>query len=550
MKFIFWLSRLGVLSLLTLAIVAGCVTRGLQAVDTLGVAARAQSTCAPIVLIERDSVWRYLDDGTDQGSDWRALTFNDTGWPSGPAELGYGDVQTTTVSYGPDGGNKPITTYFRHAFTLTNADDVSALQLDLQRDDGAVIYLNGTEVARSNMPTSAIIHTTLAITTVSSNNEQTFFNFPLTKSVGEGKNVVAVEIHQVSPDSSDIGFNLRLSGQRGCPTPTPTPSPPPCVPDQAATTRFAVIGDFGANTSAERDVAGLVKGWNPQFVVTTGDNSYPDASTLALLDTNVGKYYWEYIYPYTGTYTVSIGAPATPIAPASFNRFWPVAGNHDWNNSNGLSAYRDFFNLPGNERYYSVTVGSVGLFMIGSDPNEPDGIDSQSIQAQWLQSTLATSSAPWKIVVFHHPVFTSGILHPSNPILAWPFKAWGADIVLNGHVHNYERFEVDGFPYIVNGLGGNLIYLSGLPIAGSLIQYDDFHGAQLVDANQHGITFSFYNLAKEKIDQLTLGCPPAPFGQATPTPTATATPVPTAVATLPTSTPTKLAGVYLPVVNR
>ena len=116
-------------------------------------AARAADT----TLVPTGAVWKYLDNGSDQGTAWRASGFNDSTWPSGAAQLGYGDGdEVTTVGFGPDANNKFITTYFRRAFSVTNAAAFNALTLRLMRDDGAVVYLNGVEVWRTNMPTGTI----------------------------------------------------------------------------------------------------------------------------------------------------------------------------------------------------------------------------------------------------------------------------------------------------------------------------------------------------------------------------------------------------------
>src|SRR6266436_9612961 len=75
--------------------------------------------------ISSNSTWKYLDNGSDQGTGWRATNFNDSAWASGPAPLGYGDASgvspLTMVSFGPDSNNKYITTYFRQSFLVTNA---------------------------------------------------------------------------------------------------------------------------------------------------------------------------------------------------------------------------------------------------------------------------------------------------------------------------------------------------------------------------------------------------------------------------------------------
>ncbi|SVC01569.1 uncharacterized protein METZ01_LOCUS254423, partial [marine metagenome] len=151
-------------------------------------------------LIEEGSLWKYLDDGTDQGLAWTYIDFDDSAWSAGNAELGYGDGdEETVVSYGPDNNNKYITTYFRHTFNNNNSDDIQTLSIRLKRDDGAIIYLNGIEVLRSNMPAGAISYDTYASSTVSGSDEDTFFEWTISANeITDGQNIVAVELHQVN----------------------------------------------------------------------------------------------------------------------------------------------------------------------------------------------------------------------------------------------------------------------------------------------------------------------------------------------------------------
>ena len=119
----------------------------------------------PNPLIALGSNWRYLDNGTDQGTNWQARLFNDSSWASGPAQLGYGDGdEATIVSFGPDSANKYITTYFRQAFTVLNPSEFTNVEARLLVDDGAVVYLNGQEVMRANLPAGAISAATTALT--------------------------------------------------------------------------------------------------------------------------------------------------------------------------------------------------------------------------------------------------------------------------------------------------------------------------------------------------------------------------------------------------
>src|SRR6185295_18051452 len=116
---------------------------------------------ASSMLIRRGAVWKYHDLGQDLGIDWRAPEYDDTGWAQGPAKLGYGnDDEGTVLSFGPDEDLKYLTAYFRRTFTVADPSAIDGLTVLLQRDDGAVIYLNGTEVARSNLPAGTISFST------------------------------------------------------------------------------------------------------------------------------------------------------------------------------------------------------------------------------------------------------------------------------------------------------------------------------------------------------------------------------------------------------
>lgn len=167
-------------------------------------------------LIAQGASWKYLDDGSDQGTAWREADFDDSAWWAGDAQLGYGDGdEKTVVGYGPDGGARYVTTWFRHAFSVSDPSAQQSLRLRLLRDDGAVVYFNGAEVARSNMPSGPIDYLSLAATGVSGGDEDMFVEFavdpPLLVS---GRNVVAVELHQSSRSSADVSFDLALDGVR------------------------------------------------------------------------------------------------------------------------------------------------------------------------------------------------------------------------------------------------------------------------------------------------------------------------------------------------
>jgi hypothetical protein len=175
----------------------------------------ASSEILTMQLVPRGSVWRYLDNGTNLGANWIAISFNDSLWISGPARLGYGgDTEVTRVSFGPNPGAKYITTYFRRTFEVAAANVFRSVKLRLVRDDGAVVYLNGVEVFRSNMPGGAIGSSTPASASLSGGDEfiAVETNLPPT-ALRNGTNALAVEVHQQNGGSSDLGFDLALDAE-------------------------------------------------------------------------------------------------------------------------------------------------------------------------------------------------------------------------------------------------------------------------------------------------------------------------------------------------
>ena len=174
-----------------------------------------------VELIARSSQWSYLDTGVAAGVGWTHAGFDDATWKTGSGPLGYGDGHiVTTVEWGP-GPDKAMTTYFRHVFTATDTESFTGLRLSVMRDDGAVVYLNGVEILRPNMPEGPIAHDTPAATSVGGPDEATYFDADIEGTLAEGKNVVAVEVHQSDAASSDLAFDLGLVAKR------PAPAEPP-----------------------------------------------------------------------------------------------------------------------------------------------------------------------------------------------------------------------------------------------------------------------------------------------------------------------------------
>jgi hypothetical protein len=163
-------------------------------------------------LVAVESTWKYCVTGTALDASWKTTNFNDAAWPSGPAELGYGNSPRTTIGYGTDASHKYITTYFRKTFVVGNPAAFTNLSVGLKRDGGAVIYLNGQEIWRDNMPAGAIDYSTLATRSVTGDDETTFFHGNGTNYLVAGTNLLAIELHQSSQSNDDLSFDLTLTG--------------------------------------------------------------------------------------------------------------------------------------------------------------------------------------------------------------------------------------------------------------------------------------------------------------------------------------------------
>lgn len=172
------------------------------------------AVAADVPLIPFGSTWKYLDNGSNQGTAWRANVFNDAAWPAGPAELGYGDGdEATVVSFGPNANAKYVTTYFRKTITIADPTAFAGYAMRIHRDDGVIVYVNGTEVLRQNFSQGTISSSALAYQAVSTSEEDQLLQLLLTPAqFTSGSNTIAVEVHQNAANSSDLSFDLELLG--------------------------------------------------------------------------------------------------------------------------------------------------------------------------------------------------------------------------------------------------------------------------------------------------------------------------------------------------
>ena len=384
-------------------------------------APRAQSN----VLVATSATWRFLDNGSNQGTAWRALAFNDSTWASGPAQLGYGDGdEATLVSFGPNASAKYTTTYFRHAFSVANPALYQSLSLRVMRDDGVVVYLNGTEVFRSNLPTGAIAYNTLASAAIGGADESAFQLTTVSPSLlVSGNNVLAVEMHQSGGTSTDISFALELTGggitltrgpylQLGTPTSTvirwrtSAPASSRVLYGPTFDTLGSSVSDATLRTNHEVMLTGLtpdtpycyavgtttttLAGGDPSYCFTTapsvgtpdgtriwvlGDSGTADANARAVRDA---------FYGWMGTQTPNLflmlgdnayetgtdaqfQAAVFDMYPETLRRavLWPTLGNHDGataDSATGTGPYYDIFTLPKSAQAGGVASGTEAYY--------------------------------------------------------------------------------------------------------------------------------------------------------------------------------------------
>lgn len=261
------------------------------------------------------------------------------------------------------------------------------------------------------------------------------------------------------------------------------------LPSAGKPVRLAAFGDSGKGNGAQRRVAAAVERFDPDLVLLLGDIAYPSGK-----DKHYGPKFFE---PY---------AALLPRIP-----FLPAVGNHDYGNTRerekGLArygVYRSVFRRP---PYYSFDAGPVHF--VSLDTNRAFGIQAAAgleEQAAWLAADLAASKQPWKIVFCHVQLYSSpphGDHALLRRVLEPVLKEGGADLVLQGHSHLYERGENDGVVYATVGTGG-----AGLNTG---LRKDDWvaaswrrHGFAGVSATGTALTLEFIDSEGAVLDRLEL----------------------------------------------
>jgi len=254
---------------------------------------------------------------------------------------------------------------------------------------------------------------------------------------------------------------------------------------------FAIIGDYGKAGENEEAVANMVKTWEPDFILTTGDNNY-QYGQYATLKENIGQYYCDYIYNFDAPEEYQCQGRAME---EGLNRFFPSPGNHDELGPYELEPYLNYFSLPGEELSYAFTWGDVAFYSI----NSLSSADLEK-QAGWLAAEVRKSPKAFQVVYFHHPPYSPGN-HGDTDYMQWDFSAWGVDVVLSGHDHIYARMKLtgeQGLHYIINGTGGKSLYSCDEDYAEEGVEvmrcFDGHYGAMRCLADSTRLLMEFYGI--------------------------------------------------------
>lgn len=266
---------------------------------------------------------------------------------------------------------------------------------------------------------------------------------------------------------------------------------------------FAILADYGSGSPDEADVAALIKTWNPDFVITAGDNQYLGSPTgqAQYTDQLIGQFYRKFIHPYLGEYPLLEGEE-----DASEQRFFAAQGNHDLDTLIG-QPLTDYLSASG--RYYDFVKGPAHFFIINSGLNsagvvvEPDGNAFNSVQGDWFTDALARSTSRWNFGILHHPPYSSGGDHAPVVAMQWP-QFSGLDAIFSGHNHYYERLNVAGLSAFIVGTGGQTLRPWGVVVAESIARFNEDFGAIRAEVTLGNARFQFFTQAGILIDDVTL----------------------------------------------
>lgn len=469
-----------------------------------------------------DEGWLYDDSGVDPGASWMDPAFDDGSWSDGTAELGFGEGDEGTELNNHGG----YTYYARFTFEIGDVSDLVAGYLDLIYDDGAVVYLNGTEVDRFDMPVGPITHTTGASAPTGPEIELTG-EYVDPALLVDGENVLAISVHQFNVASSDISLDAQLCFDvdrgpylLGVDTSSATVMWGSCL-DGDSTVEYGLTQAYGssvydatATTLHEIELTGLATDTQYHYRVSSGGVDGVD-HTFRTAPTAGSDFTFAYYADTRGDTDVHGGIAALIAAEVpslvlhggdmvTHGQSWSQWGEHFFDPAVALLAETPLFPLPGNhedpfdppltwyddlfppdvsgELYYSFAWGDVRFVV--ADTNDPDLVGADppsSAQYLWLESELASAAEPIVVVAQHHPGYSSGWHGDDADVLSIQqyliplYEQYGVDAVLCSHEHFYER-SFDGAIHHLTVGGGGAPLAPYTPLANpyQVFQADDY----------------------------------------------------------------------------
>lgn len=326
-----------------------------------------------VTLIAKNSMWKYYQSGNTPTGDWITPGYSDTSWSSGNAILAWGvlDISPTLNPTQLRTDIRVETVYFRQSFNYTKTGDETRMVLNYVFDDGAIVYLNGTEIARINMPADTPTYSTWA-TGVGNESGYTLIELPASTltALVTGTNVLAIEVHNVSNTSSDLGMDCSF-----------TVSSIDLTSDSGYS--FIVAGHaYGAH-------AGTNIGLHPPFLDQLHKNK--DNTLAAVFLTG------DIVNQSTSASWAQVANELSDLGIASYY----VMGNHD-NNSLG----HDVFQNKHGGTYYSLTISDELYIVLNSTESDRS---ISATQLQFLDGVLknAGSTAKRVFIFFHEVIWNS-----------------------------------------------------------------------------------------------------------------------------------------------
>lgn len=329
----------------------------------LGLSLFGFTSKAQTVMIAASSSWKYLDNGSNQGTSWRTGTFNDATWLSGTAELGFGDSPITNIA------KSKIGYYFRKLVSISDPAQFTNFTLKVRRDDGIVVYVNNVEVYRNNMPSGTINYNTAASSTCSDDGNTVLVSTLTSSRFVSGNNLVAVEVHNRTASSSDLTFELQLIGNGSVVTTC-------ALPD---VNYFGSRNVTGANAEVYWNAVAGVSSYNVQYRIRNSGAAYSaslNTAQASLVLTNLlPSTNYEFIvqsvcsggnvsaFSQSGWFTTGIATTTCTTPDVNWFGTRNITGNSAevfWASGTGVASYNVAYRVRNSGAAYSTALNTIG----------------------------------------------------------------------------------------------------------------------------------------------------------------------------------------------